>query len=300
VQRWQSGVAPLDNFVNFLGDRVNSLGSLLMLGGDDRYDFGPWLQRHADVRQALLGGRVQVDAALSLVEHDFSAAIRQTLAPTVVLWGREDGIAPLRTGQLLAARLPQARLALIEGAGHTPMLERPDEFNAQLLLALHGPLPALRAPSPWTPADRTAASQGDVVCSRQDGAVFSGQFDSLSLQGCGGVRIQAAQIGQLLLDRSEVQISHSVIGTDRSEQAGLVARNSEVQATNVMLRGRVAIRSENSYFDLAGVSLQASEQGVDLRGAASRLFLSVSDWQGSDYSGDAHFIWPRAVAPARP
>jgi hypothetical protein len=32
---------------------------------------------------------------------------------------------------------------------------------------------------------------------------------------------------------------------------------------------------------------------LDLRGARNRLFLSVSDWQGSDLQGDAHVIWPR-------
>jgi pimeloyl-ACP methyl ester carboxylesterase len=292
VRRWQSGLAPVDGLISFLGDRVNSLSSLLMLGGDGRFDFGPWLQRNADVRRALLGGRVQVDAALSLVEHDFSAAIRETHAPTTVLWGRDDGIAPLRTGRLLAARLPQARLEVIDSAGHTPMLERPADFNRLLLQALAGPPPAQRTA---LPAPAALVSQGHVVCRQQDGAVYSGRFDSLTLDGCGDVRIEGAHIGWLVLERSVVQISDSVIASGHAEQPALSARGSEVQATNVQLQGRVAVRSENSYFDLAGVSLRASERAVELHGAPSRLFLSVSDWRGSDLQGDAHFIWPRPV-----
>jgi hypothetical protein len=74
----------------------------------------------------------------------------------------------------------------------------------------------------------------------------------------------------------------------------LLARDSELTATAVRISGRVAIRSDNSYFDLAGVSLRARDRGVEMIGErASRLFFSVSDWQGSDYNGDAHFIWPR-------
>jgi hypothetical protein len=64
-----------------------------------------------------------------------------------------------------------------------------------------------------------------------------------------------------------------------------------------LISGRVAIRTDNSWFDLAGVSLRARDEAVDLLpGRGSRLFFSVSDWQGSDYRGDAHFIWPRAGA----
>ena len=287
VRRWQTGIEPVDRLVNFVGARVNSWSSLLLLGRDDRFDFGPWLQRNPEVRRALLGGRTQVDAALSLVEHDFSAAIRETRAPTTVLWGRDDGIAPLRTGQVLAARLPQARLEVIDGVGHTPMLERAVTFNRLLLHALQGPPPPLREAEA---AADSAASQGHVVCRNEDGAVFRGRFDSLTLQGCGNVRIEAARIGQLIVERSAVQISDSRIV---HPEVALTARDSEIQATNVRLRGRVAIRSDNSFFDLAGTSLRAEGAGVELVGAPSRLFLSVSDWQGSDFSGDAHFIWPR-------
>ncbi len=287
VRRWQTGIEPVDRLVNLIGARVNSWSSLLLLGRDDRFDFGPWLQRNPDVRRALLGGRTQVDAALSLVEHDFSAAIRETRAPTTVLWGREDGIAPLRTGQVLAARLPQARLEVIDGVGHTPMLERAVTFNRLLLHALQGPVPALRAePAQVLPGP----SQGHVVCRNEDGAVFRGQFASLTLQGCGNVRIESARIGQLVVERSAVQISDSRIG---HAEVALTARDSEIQATNVQLRGGVAIRSDNSFFDLAGCSLRADAAAVEFTGAPSRLFLSVSDWQGSDFSGDAHFIWPR-------
>ncbi|MBK6850468.1 MAG: hypothetical protein IPG93_02370 [Burkholderiales bacterium] len=75
------------------------------------------------------------------------------------------------------------------------------------------------------------------------------------------------------------------------------ARDSELAATAVQLRGRNGIRSHNSWFDLAGVPLHTSGPGVALPADRTRIFWSVSDWQASDYSGDAHFIWPRTEAP---
>jgi pimeloyl-ACP methyl ester carboxylesterase len=282
----QFGLPPLDRLLRLMEVRANELSSLLLLGRDDRYDFLPWLMRNPDVRGALLGDRVQVDAALGLVEHDFSTAIRETLAPTTVIWGRDDRIAPLRTGRLLAARLPQAQLRVIDDAGHTPMLDRPGSFNGLLLAALVGP-------APQREADTVAseASQGDVVCDHQDELRYSGRFDSLTLESCGSVEITQARIGRLLVNNSTLSLFDStIIGAD----VALLARDSEVTATAVRISGRVAIRSDNSYFDLAGVSLRARDRGVEMIGErASRLFFSVSDWQGSDYNGDAHFIWPK-------
>ena len=282
------GLPPLDRVLRFMETRVNELSSLLLLGRDDRYDFLPWLTRNPDVRSALLGDRVQVDAALGLVEHDFSAAIRETRAPTTVIWGRDDRIAPLRTGRLLAARLPQAQLRVLDDAGHTPMLDRPGSFNSLLLAALVGPPPQREAENTTLAGE---PSQGDVVCDHQDELRYSGGYDSLRLESCGQIDITQARIGQLVVNNSTVSVVDSTITND---DVAVLARDSEVTATAVRISGRVAIRSDNSYFDLAGVSLQARERGVELIGERpSRLFFSVSDWQGSDYRGDAHFIWPR-------
>jgi pimeloyl-ACP methyl ester carboxylesterase len=289
LPRRQIGFAPLDLVLGIAQERVNGLSRWLFLGPDDRFDFLPWLMRNPEVRQALLGGMTQLDAALNLVEHDFSAAIRETRAPTTVIWGRDDRVAPLRTGTLLAARLPDARLHIVEGAGHTPMLEQPAVFNKLLLQALAAPWRA-------KPADEPAvASQGHVVCRNTDGVRYSGRFDSITLQSCGSVRIDNAQLQQLRVLHSDVVIENSVID---SPGIALQAQRSEVMATAVRLRGRVAIRTDNSFFDLAGVSLVALEQAVDMAtdvpsSKPSRLFFSVSDWLGSDYRGDAHFIWPR-------
>lgn len=284
----QLGLPPLDQLLRRVESTVHELGNLLLLGRDDRYDFLPWLARNPDIRQALLGGRTQVDAAIGLVETDFTAAIRETRAPTTVIWGRDDRIAPLRTGHLLAARLPQAQLQVLDGAGHTPMLDRPASFNRLLLAALAGPAPQRLVADP-----AGLPSQGHVVCRGEADASFSGRFDSLTLEGCTGASVVRAQIGQLVVNSSTVNLRDSSVAAD---DVALVARDSEVIATAVQLRGRVAISAENSVLDLAGVSLQAHAQGVVFEGLPSRLFFSVSDWQGIDYRGDAHFIWPRPAA----
>jgi pimeloyl-ACP methyl ester carboxylesterase len=49
-------------------------------------------------------------------------------APALVVWGRDDRIVPLECGEQYAKALPNARLHVIEGAGHFVEMERPAEL----------------------------------------------------------------------------------------------------------------------------------------------------------------------------
>ena len=49
--------------------------------------------------------------------------------PTMVLHGTDDAISPVENAHALATLLPNARLHLMEGVGHSPNVESPDGFN---------------------------------------------------------------------------------------------------------------------------------------------------------------------------
>lgn len=49
--------------------------------------------------------------------------------PALFVWCRQDEITPLKWGEDYAAAVPGAELAVIDGCGHFPNLERPREFN---------------------------------------------------------------------------------------------------------------------------------------------------------------------------
>jgi len=53
--------------------------------------------------------------------------------PTLVVWGTRDCIVPREHGVVMAREIPAARLELMEGAGHMPFYERPQEFSRIVL-----------------------------------------------------------------------------------------------------------------------------------------------------------------------
>ena len=53
--------------------------------------------------------------------------------PTLVVWGAEDELLPLRWGEQAASAMPRARLVVLDRCGHIPMEERPEELVAAVV-----------------------------------------------------------------------------------------------------------------------------------------------------------------------
>ncbi|HEV2310132.1 MAG TPA: alpha/beta hydrolase [Acidimicrobiia bacterium] len=56
--------------------------------------------------------------------------LRRIVAPTLVVAGAQDGLVPLQHAETLVAEIPDARLAVLDGAAHWLVLERPEELAA--------------------------------------------------------------------------------------------------------------------------------------------------------------------------
>ena len=63
---------------------------------------------------------------------DQCETLRRYSGPALVLTGAEDRLCPMDRHTRMQALMPQSRLVVIEGAGHLPPLERPNETSAAL------------------------------------------------------------------------------------------------------------------------------------------------------------------------
>ena len=61
-----------------------------------------------------------------LYDRKLRGHLRRITCPTLVLWGREDRLVPLAHGEAYSAGIPGARLVVLDGVGHSPLLEAPD------------------------------------------------------------------------------------------------------------------------------------------------------------------------------
>jgi pimeloyl-ACP methyl ester carboxylesterase len=73
---------------------------------------------------------------VSALEATLTYPIRERLpeiaCPTLIVWGANDRIIPVRDAAMFERLIPSARKVIFPATGHVPMLERPARFNAEL------------------------------------------------------------------------------------------------------------------------------------------------------------------------
>ncbi|MFI5613750.1 alpha/beta fold hydrolase [Amycolatopsis sp. NPDC051903] len=60
---------------------------------------------------------------------DYRPALEDVRVPTLVVTGSQDEFTPVADAELMHRLVPRSELAVVEGAGHLPNLERAAEFN---------------------------------------------------------------------------------------------------------------------------------------------------------------------------
>jgi len=67
--------------------------------------------------------------ALAGGHHDVTKRLNELQIPVQLIWGANDPLFPLAHASRASALIKHSRLSVIEGAGHTPQAEKPEEFN---------------------------------------------------------------------------------------------------------------------------------------------------------------------------
>jgi len=70
-----------------------------------------------------------VATAKSAVRHNLADKLHNIKAPTLLVWGKDDGVTPPFVGEKFNELLDNSELHFIDKCGHAPMMEHPKEFN---------------------------------------------------------------------------------------------------------------------------------------------------------------------------
>lgn len=68
------------------------------------------------------------ETLMNILNEDIEGLLAKIQAPTLVIWGDKDEMAPLAYGKKMARAIPHARLEVMMGTGHWCFRERPEEF----------------------------------------------------------------------------------------------------------------------------------------------------------------------------
>lgn len=218
------------------------------------------------LRKSILGTPMRI-AALATILKNFAPLIAEVKAPTWILWGRNDNIASIRTAKILEARLPSARLRVLESSGHDPMSSAPAAVSQFLLEGLATP-PGAAVSRPQ--AVPTVPKTGK--CDGQNGIKFQGDYTEIEITGCWDIRLEDVHSGSIRIRDSVVTIENTRV---RSDAVALDVKNSKVEITASELAGDVAMQTSVGEVDLAGVILRGKRKSVQVD-RSSRLIFSIS------------------------
>ncbi len=98
-------------------------------------------------KQAMAGNRAALlaYAGSTMADPSLRERLGGVRVPTLVVWGAADRMIPPAHGRAYARAIPGARLHVIDGAGHLPQLEAPDEL-LELVRAFTAPKVSIVAP----------------------------------------------------------------------------------------------------------------------------------------------------------
>ncbi|HEU4510819.1 MAG TPA: alpha/beta hydrolase [Pyrinomonadaceae bacterium] len=74
------------------------------------------------ITESIIRGEDFLDATVKTIKH-----------PTLIIWGRQDGLVPLSEGERFNRDIAGSKLVVFEECGHVPNFEKPADFNAAVI-----------------------------------------------------------------------------------------------------------------------------------------------------------------------
>jgi len=119
---------PLSYYIKVYSYKIAK--KVLALPGLRRWQSGvlDWFRGKSGSEDYRQTSGVMRETFVRVVNEDLKELLPQINAPTLLVWGSLDTATPLRDGKMMEKLIPDAGLAVLEGAGHFSYLERLPRF----------------------------------------------------------------------------------------------------------------------------------------------------------------------------
>lgn len=228
-----------EGIVDFVQGLPKALNSILPL------DLSPALQNNTS-RKLLFRSNPSTIAATALVETDYSNVPQNIDVNTLIMWGDEDKVAPIRTGYVLHKLIPNSKFISVENAGHVPIKDAPQLFLKTLQEHLLHHAYAKQLPV-------YDVVENERIIEGENGVTITGNIKNLVIKSSTNIRIKDAKIEHLIIDNSSVDILNSQLLL--KSKVKVLNSTLTVTATDLETSG---IETLNSNIDFAGVVITTS------------------------------------------
>ncbi|MGB5964974.1 MAG: alpha/beta hydrolase [Sulfurimonadaceae bacterium] len=214
--------------------------------------------------KTLFQENVDAQVAINLIETDFTNDLRNIQTKTLLIWGEDDPVAPVRTGKVLNFHLKKSKLIVLSNGGHAPHNKIPKEVATIVHQWLSSPkIDEFQFPE---------STDLNFNCNNKAmKKIISGGYRSLIFNDCSNVQLKNVSARSILLNNTVASFENVKIV---SNQTGLTANESSVMTTNMVIDASVGIHTNGSKLDLAGTIINYKTDPIN--GSSSLIYWSTS------------------------
>lgn len=214
--------------------------------------------------KSIFEDNTSVQAALGLINTDFSQDLKEIKKPILLIWGSEDRISPLRTGHLFNYHLQHSRLITLLKEGHTPHI-----FSAKIVSEYI--FRWLKEPTFEKVVFPKTSDKAYECRNKKLDQVISGSFSEMKFKHCNNVKLHNLTAKSIILEDSEVEFLNVKI---ISSGVGLTTSETDLKATILVIEAPVGIKSSESKLDIAGATINYTKESHT--GEGSLIYWSTS------------------------
>lgn len=219
--------------------------------------------RDETIRKKVLSTPTSI-AALGVMTEDWFD-LYKIKTPTMILWGENDKITPLRSGYVLNYLLKNSNLNIIKNSGHVPIIDSREIYFSFLDKFLTQDIVKVEKIYRKTSVNRQLKNN--------KGILKDCNYKYLKIVDSNNLYLYNCNIEKLVVENSNIYIIDSNIGQSKM---AIDSFNSTLNITSSSIKGDIGVNINTSKLDLAAVKIDSTINAILTKGYNELIFSLVT------------------------